>query len=104
MRNESLSSLTWKEDNPTHAQDMYSILSGTAHDVSMLIDYLPSYLFPTEERSIEWGVMGVSLGGHAVWLCLEKGIRPCFLEDAANRKRIASTGDVVSLDVPLTLN
>jgi hypothetical protein len=65
--------LTWTEDNPTHAQDMYSILSGTANDVSMLIDYLPSYLFPTEERDIEWGVMGGSLGGHAVWLCLEKG-------------------------------
>jgi hypothetical protein len=41
----------------------------------MLIDYLPSYLFPNEERNIDWGVMGVSLGGHAVWLCLEKGIR-----------------------------
>jgi len=40
----------------------------------MLIDYLPSYLFPNEERNIDWGVMGVSLGGHAVWLCLEKGI------------------------------
>lgn len=43
----------------------------------MLIDYLPSYLFPNEERDIDWGVMGVSLGGHAVWLCLEMGIRCC---------------------------
>jgi len=40
----------------------------------MLIDYLPSYLFPTGEYEVvDWGVAGVSLGGHAVWLCLEKG-------------------------------
>ena len=53
---------------------MYSVLSGTAHDVSMLIDYLPTYLFPTGEYEVVgWGVAGVSLGGHAVWLCLEKG-------------------------------
>jgi hypothetical protein len=62
------------EDNKTHAQDMYSILSGTAHDVSMLIDYLPSYLFPKDDHEIvDWGVCGVSLGGHAVWLCLFQG-------------------------------
>ena len=67
-------SLTWIEDNPTHAQDMYSILCGTAHDVSMLIDYLPSYLFPNDENEIvDWGVCGVSLGGHAVWICLTQG-------------------------------
>ena len=67
-------SLTWRDDNPTHAQDMYSILCGTAHDVSMLIDYLPSYLFPNDENEIvDWGVCGVSLGGHAVWICLSQG-------------------------------
>jgi hypothetical protein len=58
---------------------MYSILSGTAHDVSMLIDYLPSYLFPNDENEIiDWGVCGVSLGGHAVWLCLSQGISTTF--------------------------
>lgn len=56
-----------------HAEDMYSILSGTAEDVSMLIDYLPSYLFPQDEVDIEWGVAGVSLGGHSTWLCLAHG-------------------------------
>lgn len=62
------------EDNPTHAQDMYSSLCGTAQDVSMLIDYLPSYLFPNDENEIvDWGVGGVSLGGHAVWICLTQG-------------------------------
>jgi hypothetical protein len=53
---------------------MYAILSGTAYDVSMLIDYLPTFLFTKDEHHfIDWGVMGVSLGGHAVWLCLERG-------------------------------
>jgi dienelactone hydrolase len=57
-----------------HAQDMYSILSGTANDVSMLIDFLPSYIFPEDEgRVTDWGVAGVSLGGHATWLCLAHG-------------------------------
>ena len=55
---------------------MYSILSGTARDVSTLIDYLPSYLFPDDDREIiDWGVAGVSLGGHAVWHCLAHGTR-----------------------------
>ena len=66
--------MNWVNGNPCHAQDMYSILSGTAHDVSMLIDYLPSYLFPNDDREItQWGVLGVSLGGHTVWLCLARG-------------------------------
>ena len=53
---------------------MFSSLSGTAKDVSMLIDYLPCYLFPNDDREItEWGVVGVSLGGHATWLCLTSG-------------------------------
>jgi acetyl esterase/lipase len=67
-------SLDWRSGNPTHAQDMYSILTGTAQDVSMLIDYLPTYLFPNEEQKIvDWGIMGISLGGHAVYGCLIDG-------------------------------
>lgn len=73
-------SLDWKLGNPTHAQDMYSILAGTASDVSMLIDYLPSFLFPNDEHEItDWGVMGVSLGGHSAWLCLQNGTSPHVL-------------------------
>jgi hypothetical protein len=57
-----------------HAQDMYSIISGTAKDVSMLIDFLQGYLYPYEEHGVlDYGVMGVSLGGHAAWLCLLQG-------------------------------
>ncbi|KAJ2929378.1 hypothetical protein H1R20_g7729, partial [Candolleomyces eurysporus] len=57
--------------NPQHATDMYAIQLGTARDVSFLIDLLPSYLFPNGENEIcEWGVIGISLGGHSVWLAL----------------------------------
>jgi hypothetical protein len=67
--------MTWKEGNMTHGQDMYSIISGTTKDVIMLMDLLPGYLYPYEEHGVlDFGVMGVSLGGHATWLCLLQGI------------------------------
>ncbi|KIK62359.1 hypothetical protein GYMLUDRAFT_242547 [Collybiopsis luxurians FD-317 M1] len=67
----------WDEDesksNPAHAVDMYTILEGSARDVSFLIDYLPAYLFPESERSISgWGLAGVSLGGHSTWTALAR--------------------------------
>jgi len=47
---------------------------GTAADVSFLIDFLPAYLFPMDDRSIYvWGVAGKSLGGHSTWLILAHG-------------------------------
>jgi hypothetical protein len=50
------------------------VLAGTAHEVSFLIDFLPSYLFPNGERTIDtWAVAGVSLGGHSTWHCLKDG-------------------------------
>ena len=46
-------------------------MEGSAQDVSLLIDYLPSYLYPSGDRHItEWGVTGISLGGHIVWLLM----------------------------------
>lgn len=37
----------------------------------MLIDYLPSFIFPkTDRKVVEHLVLGVSLGGHAAWSCL----------------------------------
>ncbi|KAI0029763.1 Alpha/Beta hydrolase protein [Vararia minispora EC-137] len=60
------------EHNERHAVDMYSIQTGTARDVSFVLDFLPAYLFPDDERTVaEWALMGVSLGGHAVWLALK---------------------------------
>lgn len=90
----------WRQGNPRHAQDMFSIFrelqhmhiypstlmlpnvrvlincnvqyaDGTSRDVSDLIDYLPSYIFPKSERKIsDHLVLGVSLGGHATWHCV----------------------------------
>ncbi|KAJ7650575.1 Alpha/Beta hydrolase protein [Roridomyces roridus] len=55
--------------NPRHALDMYAIQSGTAQDCLFLIGLLEAYLFPSGERTIvEWGVSGVSLGGHSAWI------------------------------------
>ncbi|KAL8949054.1 MAG: hypothetical protein Q9222_004810 [Ikaeria aurantiellina] len=44
---------------------------GTATDVSILMTYLSSYVFPSSDRDIVSNiVLGVSLGGHAAWHCL----------------------------------
>ncbi|KAG6853967.1 hypothetical protein C0991_012114 [Blastosporella zonata] len=52
--------------------DMYAIQTGTARDVSLLIDFLPSFLYPDDEPHpiVEWGVAGISLGGHSTWITL----------------------------------
>lgn len=50
------------------------IIAGTAQDVSYLIDFLPAYLFPNEERTIsQFLCVGKSLGGHATWIVLRNG-------------------------------
>lgn len=62
----------WKEGNKSHAVDLYAMYDGTARDVSFLLDYLPAYLFPHDERQVTtWAVTGQSLGGHAVWHVLQ---------------------------------
>ncbi|RDX43993.1 hypothetical protein OH76DRAFT_1487426 [Lentinus brumalis] len=62
--------------NDNHAIDMYAIQTGTAQDVSALIDFLPWYLFPNEERVVkEWIVSGISLGGHSTWIALKNDPR-----------------------------
>ncbi|BFZ53266.1 hypothetical protein PYCC9005_000289 [Savitreella phatthalungensis] len=69
----ALANHTWTDETPNlrHAEDMHSIQVGTAQDCSLLIDYLPSYLFPRGQRRIvEWACAGISLGGHATWLVL----------------------------------
>ncbi|KDQ28626.1 hypothetical protein PLEOSDRAFT_1102666 [Pleurotus ostreatus PC15] len=59
--------------------DMYGIQLGTQRDLSHLIDFLPSHLFPHGERTIEqWGVAGISLGGHTAWLALAHEPRITF--------------------------
>ncbi|KAL1659443.1 Alpha/Beta hydrolase protein [Schizophyllum commune] len=59
------------EHNPRHALDQYAIFDGTAHDVFHLMNYLPAFLFPNDERKItEYGYSGISLGGHSTWLAV----------------------------------
>lgn len=59
------------EANDRHAVDMCAMYHGTARDISFLIDFIPAYLFPEAERTIEkFAVTGVSLGGHATWIVL----------------------------------
>ncbi|KIO26309.1 hypothetical protein M407DRAFT_243771 [Tulasnella calospora MUT 4182] len=59
--------------NNKHALDMYTLQVGAVRDISFLIDFLPSYLYPTDERHVvRWGVIGVSLGGHAAWIALKE--------------------------------
>ncbi|EJD48964.1 hypothetical protein AURDEDRAFT_112703 [Auricularia subglabra TFB-10046 SS5] len=58
---------------------MYAIQAGTARDVSFLIDFLPAYLFPSGESHVaEWGVVGISLGGHSTWILLREEPRITF--------------------------
>ncbi|KAN0120901.1 Alpha/Beta hydrolase fold [Russula decolorans] len=57
-----------EEHNERHAQVS---AAGAVKDLSFLIDILPAYLFPNDERTIgEWVLAGFSLGGHATWLAL----------------------------------
>ncbi|KAI0364757.1 alpha/beta-hydrolase [Pilatotrama ljubarskyi] len=65
-----------EKNNVRHAIDMYAIQTGTANDVSFLIDFLPAYLFPYGEREIsQWLVSGISLGGHSTWITLKNDPR-----------------------------
>jgi dienelactone hydrolase len=62
--------------NILHAMDLYSIQTGTAEDVSFLIDFLPIYLFPNDDCRVDaWGVAGKSLGGHSTWIALSRDPR-----------------------------
>ncbi|KAF9000747.1 hypothetical protein BDQ17DRAFT_666041 [Cyathus striatus] len=95
-----------ENNNDRHAVDMYSIQAGTARDVSSTIDFLPSYLFPRGEREVsDWGVAGISLGGHASWIVLSQDHRvktgipiigcPDYMKlmrQRAQRKHIPFTG------------
>ena len=40
------------------------------------MDHLASLLYPMGERTIvEWGIAGVSLGGHSTWIALAHGMQ-----------------------------
>jgi hypothetical protein len=63
-----ISNEAWRSGNENHALDMFSCYAGTAMDTSLLLDYLPGYIFPDSERRVTRNlVLGISLGGHAAW-------------------------------------
>ncbi len=52
----------------TSCMDLYGMIVGGARDASFLVDFLPAYLFPQDDRTVaEWVITGKSLGGHAAW-------------------------------------
>jgi hypothetical protein len=60
--------------HPRVGADVLFRVVGAVKDVSFLIDVLPAYIFPKDERLIgECVVAGFSLGGHATWLTLRQG-------------------------------
>lgn len=67
---DKLANEAWRQGNPRHAQDMYSVYHGTAMDTSLLLTHLPSYLPSKLPEPSEHMVLGISLGGHAAWHCL----------------------------------
>jgi pimeloyl-ACP methyl ester carboxylesterase len=73
---DELANEAWRTGNDRHAIDMFSQFAGTAVDASVVLDYLAGYIFPEGERTIVKNmVMGVSLGGHAVWHLLMRDHR-----------------------------
>lgn len=76
-----LANEAWRSGNETHAQDMFSIFHGTAADVSLLITYISSYVFPTSEHTITNNlVCGVSLGGHSTWVSWSMSMSQLFIK------------------------
>jgi pimeloyl-ACP methyl ester carboxylesterase len=87
------------------------LLEGTARDVSLLIDYLPSFIFPNSERRVSENlVLGVSLGGHAAWSCLLHEPRisagvviigcPDYVNVMADRARLSKLPSWTNSDPP----
>ncbi|KAI0885892.1 Alpha/Beta hydrolase protein [Annulohypoxylon maeteangense] len=71
----------WRSGNPTHAQDMFGIITGTVVDNINLLDLIEGHLFGAGSgpgttsdggtRHIDHNlVLGVSLGGHSAWQLL----------------------------------
>ena len=64
-----LANESWQTGNPNHAVDMFSIYHGTSLDLSNLITYISSYIFPRSNYLISTHmVCGISLGGHSAWV------------------------------------
>jgi pimeloyl-ACP methyl ester carboxylesterase len=66
----AISNEAWRSGNEHHGIDMFSCFAGTAQDTSLLLDFLPGYIFPDpsdRRRIVQNLVLGISLGGYAAW-------------------------------------
>lgn len=78
------------------------IAAGTCRDISFLIDFLPSHLFPHGERTIErWMLAGISLGGHATWYALQYGECRLDLQLGKDQIKLWSTEPRLSVAIPI---
>jgi pimeloyl-ACP methyl ester carboxylesterase len=60
--------LDWMNGNKSHAQDLLTMIQGSAQDASLVMDVLPAYLpFCVVGKGIRHVVTGASLGGHTCW-------------------------------------
>ncbi|KAJ5214908.1 hypothetical protein N7468_010587 [Penicillium chermesinum] len=92
---------TWQDGNEQHAMDLVSIISGSAQDFKLVLDYLPAYV-PQFTRF--YNVMaGVSLGAHTAWriasLASPGQIHAYYVVSRDDRK----VADEFPTDVPLLL-
>ncbi|KUJ11804.1 uncharacterized protein LY89DRAFT_699853 [Mollisia scopiformis] len=64
-----LANEAWRGGNVFHSQDMWSIITGTAQDTTLLIDHIGAYILngPNDPLLEQHFVLGISLGGHAAW-------------------------------------
>ncbi|KAL1407506.1 hypothetical protein Q8F55_006939 [Vanrija albida] len=59
------------DQNPMHLADMAATVFGAVQDHQLVIEFLPVYLFPNDERVVDrWMATGISLGGNTVWRLL----------------------------------
>ena len=76
--------------------------AGTYKDISFLIDFLPPYLYPRGEQTIErWMLAGISLGGHATWYALQHGERRLNLRLGRNQFELRPTEPRLSVGIPI---
>ncbi|RFU28501.1 hypothetical protein B7463_g7842, partial [Scytalidium lignicola] len=57
--------LTWKDGNEDHATDLLAVISGSAQDFKLVLDYLPAYL--PQFTGFHNIMAGISLGGHMAY-------------------------------------
>lgn len=78
------------------------VIVGAVKDLSFLIDVLPSYIFPHDERIIgEWVLAGFSLGGHATWLGLRHGALPFAIACTYSKQLSKPSEPRIRIGIPI---